>query len=98
MIDGYQLLRRDKAGKAVVWPFYVKKKCKCLEINDGDDMVESLLVRIKGKASKTDVIVGVCYRPPNQDEKVDKTLYRQLDRVCKTSPLVLVGDFNFPDI
>ena len=46
-----------------------------MEINDGDDRVESLLVRIKAKASKTDIIVGVCYRPPNLDEVVDKTLY-----------------------
>jgi len=53
---------------------YVKKKCECLEINDGDDKVESLWVRIKGEASKTDIIVEVCYRPPNQDEEVDKIL------------------------
>ena len=40
----------------------------------------------------------VCYRPPNQDEEVDKTLYRQLGEVSRSLPLVLVGDFNFPDI
>ena len=43
-------------------------------INDGDDRVESLWVRIKAKANKSDVTVGVCYRPPNQEEEVDKTL------------------------
>ena len=47
-----------------------------MEINDSDDRVESLWVRIKAKANKTDIIVGVCYRPSNQDEEVDKTLYR----------------------
>ena len=47
-----------------------------MEINDGDGWVESLWVRIKAKANKTD-IMGICYRPPNQDEEVDKTLYRQ---------------------
>ena len=50
------------------------------------------------KANETDIIVGVCYRPPNQDEEVDKTHYRQLDEVSISLPLVLVGDFNFPDI
>ena len=69
-----------------------------MEINDGDDRVECLWVRIKAKANKTDIIVGVCYRPPNQDEEVDKTLYRQLGEVSRSLPLVLVGDFNFPDI
>lgn len=29
--------------------------------------------------NKTDIIMGVCYRPLNQDEEVDNTLYRQLD-------------------
>ena len=66
-----------------------------METNDGDDRVESLWVRIK---AKTDIIVGVCYRPPNQDEEVDKTLYRQLGEVSRFLPLVLTGDFNFPDI
>ena len=42
--------------------------------------------------------MGVCYRPPNQDEEVGKTLYRQLGEVSRSLPLVLMGDFNFPDI
>ena len=48
-----------------------------MEISDGDDRVERLWVRIKAKASKTDIIVGSCYRPPKQDKEVDKTPYRQ---------------------
>jgi len=36
----------------------VKKEYECIEINDGDDRVESLWVRIKVKASKTDIIMG----------------------------------------
>ena len=42
-------------------------------INDGDDRVESLWIRVKVKANKTDFVMGVCSRPPNQDEEVDKT-------------------------
>lgn len=62
-----------------------------MEINGGDDGVESLWVSIKVKATKTDIIVGVCYRPPNQDKEVDKTLYRQLGEVSRSLPLVLLG-------
>ena len=66
--------------------------------NDGDDRVESIWIRIKEKANTTDVIVGFCYKPPTQDEEVDKRLYKQLGEVSRSLPLVLVGKFNFPDI
>ena len=69
-----------------------------MEINDGDDRVERLWVRIKVKANKTDITVGVYYRPLNEDEEVDKILCRQLGEVSRSLPLVLLGDFNFPDI
>ena len=68
-----------------------------MEINDGDDSIESLCIRIKAKASKTNITVGVCYRPPNQDEEVDKILCRQLGEVSRSLPLIPGGDFNFPD-
>ena len=75
-MDGYQLFKRHRQGrKGSGVGLCVKKECECMEINDDDDRVESLWVRIK---AKTDIIMGVCYRPPNQDEEVDKTLYRQL--------------------
>ena len=78
MIDGYQLFKRDRQGrKGGGVALYVKKECECMEINDGDDIVESLWVTIKVKANKTDTVMGVCYRPPNQEEEMDKTLYRQ---------------------
>lgn len=87
-----------KGGRVVDVALYVKKDCECMEINDGDDRVESLWVRIKAKANKTDIIMGVCYRPPNQDEEVDKTLYRELGEVSDSLPIVLVEDFNFADV
>ena len=52
----------------------------------------------KKKKKKKDIIMEVCYRPLNQDEEVDKILYRQLGEVSRSLPLVLVWDFNFPDI
>ena len=60
-----------------------------------NDKVESLCVRISGKANMASILVGVCYRLPDHDEE---TLYSQLAEVAKSSALVLVGDFNFPDI
>lgn len=45
-----------------------------------------------GKKSTSDLITSY------QDEEVDKTLYRQFGEVSRSLPLVLVGEFNFPDI
>ena len=85
-----ELFKRDRQGrKGCGIALYVKKECECMEINDSDDRVEGLWVRIKVKANKTDIIVGICYRPPNQDEEVDKSLYRQLGEVSRSLPLFL---------
>ena len=67
-----------------------------MEINDGYDKVESLRVRIKVKASKTDVIMGICYRPLNQDEEVDKTLDSQLVEVSRSLPPCSCGGLQLP--
>ncbi|GAB0206513.1 hypothetical protein GRJ2_003116900 [Grus japonensis] len=69
-MDGYKLFRRDRQGRRGSGvALYVRECFDCLELNDGDDRVECLWVRIRGKANKADIMVGVCYRPPNQDEE-----------------------------
>ena len=42
--------------------------------------------------------VEVCYRPPNQDEETDELFYKQLAEAVQLPALVLMGDFNFPNI
>ncbi|GAB0205472.1 mitochondrial enolase superfamily member 1 [Grus japonensis] len=59
---------------------------------------ESLWVRIKGRAGAGDIIVGVCYRPPDQGDQADEALYRQIGAASRSQALVLMGDFNHPDI
>ncbi|KAJ7422299.1 hypothetical protein WISP_38577 [Willisornis vidua] len=54
--------------------------------------------RIRGKANKVDILLGVCYRPPNQDDEGDELFYKLLADVSKSAALALVGDFNLPDI
>ena len=62
------------------------------------EQVESLWFRIKGQAHKGDITVGVYYRPPDQEEEVDEAFYRQLQAASQSQALVLMGDFNHPDI
>ena len=36
-----------------------------IELGAGSAKVESLWVRTRGRVSRADILVGVCYRPPN---------------------------------
>jgi len=64
---------------------------------DGEP-TKSLWVRIKGRAGTGDFIVGVCYRPPDQEDRADEALHRQIEAASCLQALVLMGDFNHPDI
>ncbi|KAK4823236.1 hypothetical protein QYF61_000096 [Mycteria americana] len=98
-MDGYKLFRRDRRGRRGGGvALYVRECLDSLEVNDGDDRVECLWMRIRGKANKADIVVGVCYRPPNQDEETDELFYKQLGEASQSLALVLVGDFNLPDV
>ena len=55
-------------------------------------------MRIKGQPHTGDNVVGVYYRPPDQEEEVDEAFYRQLKVASQSQALVLMGDFNHPDI
>lgn len=56
------------------------------------------MVSFKGKAGKADVLVGVCSRPPNQDEETDEVFCKMLADVSLLPALVFVGVFNLLDI
>ena len=55
-------------------------------------------VRIKEQAGMGDTVVGICYRPPDQDEEVEEAFYRQLIAASQLHALVIMGDFKYPDI
>jgi len=78
----------------------VREQLECIELCLGVDEegVESLWVRIKGQAHMGDITVGVYYRPPDLEEEVDEAFYRQLQAASQSQALVLMGDFNHPDI
>jgi len=53
---------------------------------------------MRGNANKADTLLGVCCRPPNQDEEADEVFFKRLVEVSQSLALVLMGDFNLPDI
>jgi len=77
---------------------YVRDCFDCIELDDCDDKVERLWVKMRGKANKEDILLGVCYRRPNQDEEADEDFYKRLAEVSQSLALVLMGDFYLPDI
>ena len=60
---------------------YVRDCYDCFEHKYSEDKVECLCVTIRGKANRTDVVVGVYYRPPNQHREVDEILCRHLEEI-----------------
>ncbi|RMC00174.1 hypothetical protein DUI87_22776 [Hirundo rustica rustica] len=67
-------------------------------IETNEDGVEYLWVRIKRKANNADILLGVCYRPSNQEEEVDNLFYKQQENISGSSAPVLVGNFNLSDV
>ncbi|CAM2109003.1 unnamed protein product [Caretta caretta] len=59
---------------------------------------KGIWIKFRSVSNKSDVVVGVCYRPPDQGDEVDEAFFRQLAEATRSHALVLMGDFNFPDI
>lgn len=46
-------------------------------------------VKLRGKAIKADILVGVCYSPPNQDEETDEIFSKGLGEVSRSLALLV---------
>ncbi|KAJ7411919.1 hypothetical protein BTVI_48147 [Pitangus sulphuratus] len=98
-MDGYMLFRRDRQGRRGGGvALYLREPRDSIELEVSDDKVECLWVKIRGKANKADILVGICYRSSNKDEEVYELFYKQLVDVSRSPALVLVGDFNLTDV
>jgi len=100
-MDGCVLFRKDRSirqGGGVA--LYVTEQLEYIELclRVDEEQMESLWVRIKGQAHTGDTVVGVYYRPPDQKKEADHAFYRQLKVTSQSQGLVLMGEFNHPDI
>jgi len=55
-------------------------------------------LELRDSAHMCDTVVGVYYRLPDQQEEIDETFCRHLKLASQSQTLVLMGDFNHPDI
>ncbi|GAB0208733.1 hypothetical protein GRJ2_003339000 [Grus japonensis] len=100
-MEGYRHFRKDRQGRqGEDVSFYVNDQLEGMELHLGmdEELTKSLWVRIKGRAGTGDITVGVCYRPLDQGDRADEALYRQIGAASHSQALVLMGDFNHPDI
>lgn len=51
-------------------------------------------LKIRGGANKRQVVVRVCYRPPDQEEPLDGAFLHQLREPSCWQALIVMGDFN----
>ncbi|KAJ7421788.1 hypothetical protein WISP_41181 [Willisornis vidua] len=96
---GFKLFRKDRQGRRGGGvALYVRESLDSVDLEVINNKVECLWTRIREKANKADILVEVCYRPPNQDNEGDELSYKQLADASRSTALVLVGDFDLPDI
>lgn len=49
-------------------------------------------------ANIDDIFVGVYYRLPDQEEEIDEAFYKMLEIASQSLALILMENFNCPDI
>ena len=62
----------------------------------GEKPNEGWWVKIKEQTGMGDILGGVCYRPPDQEEQADEALHRQRGAASHLQALVLMKDLNNP--
>lgn len=67
----------------------------CLGMDN--EPAESLWVKVKGHTNMIDIVVNVCHSPPDMEE-VAEAFFRHLEEASHLHLLVLMEDFNYPDI
>ena len=100
-IDGYMMFRKDRHGKGGGVLLYVSE-----ELNAGlngeltsNAFQESIWCNIK--TGKSSMLVGLCYRCPTSSESNNDSLLQLISKasdLCTYKHLLVMGDFNFPEI
>uniref|UniRef100_A0A8C5PPB0 Reverse transcriptase domain-containing protein n=1 Tax=Leptobrachium leishanense TaxID=445787 RepID=A0A8C5PPB0_9ANUR len=101
-LNGYTLFRKDrkhKKGGGVC--LYVNQDLKpnITQLESDEGNVESLWVNISlGNKQGSQLLVGICYKPPNIDNDEEEQLLEQIRKAAHHGSTLIIGDFNYPDI
>uniref|UniRef100_A0A0X3PTK8 Reverse transcriptase domain-containing protein n=1 Tax=Schistocephalus solidus TaxID=70667 RepID=A0A0X3PTK8_SCHSO len=100
-IDGFQLIRMDRNGR--------RGGGIAMFIREGIDFIpdgpspsrisscEILCCKLK-VPNQPDLHIAVVYRPPGQRMDTDEALIAEVKQICRSKHLLILGDFNAPDI
>lgn len=103
---GFIYLKRNCLGSYKLWysgkvrrgcsAFLVRKQQGCMDLclQRDDQTTESLSVRQRAQTSAGDIVMGICYRLPHQEEALHDA-FKQLKKphICRRLVLVL-SHFN----
>ncbi|GAB0202510.1 hypothetical protein GRJ2_002716600 [Grus japonensis] len=96
-MEGYRLFRKDRQDRRGRGVSPSVSMTSCSAWNSTWGWMRSLWVRIKGSTGAREVIAGICYRPPKQEDRADEALYRQ-EQPHVHKPWSSLRDFNHPAI
>ena len=95
-IPGFSLYRKDREGrKGGGVALYMKDSIKCNLIQVSETNLESIWVTLQLGNHKV-TRVGVIYRQPSQVK--DDLLVEEIAKMTLKGEVVIMGDFNLPDI
>lgn len=95
-MDSFRLFRRHSKGRrGEELMLHVKEGWDCMQLAVGDDVIESLWVRITGKANNADV--GVCHHHGWMAYRTGVLFCRELRDFSRLF-LILLCDFSLPDV
>lgn len=70
--------------------------CRAAGMGMGEEPTENLWGRISWQINLAEVVVGFCYRPPDQEEEVDEAAFRQLEEASLSQAMFLMVGFQPP--
>jgi len=100
-IPGFSMFRSDRVnghhGGGVL--LFVKTEYQAVETSMSSQFADQVWCKIKIK-NGDELLIGVCYRSPNTTlfGKDNDLLLLNLINEIRGKPVLLMGDFNFPDI
>jgi len=100
-INGCRLFRSDRQGRRGRGvALYVKKwiEREELSLKNNHEQVEILWVRIGDRGKNGNLVVGVYCRLVDQGQPIDEAFFLKIQEASCLKSLVLLGDFNHPDI
>lgn len=92
---GYSIYRKDRNSRGGGVLMAIKDNLTCNLMSSPPD-IEIITVKI---STSVPIFICLVYIPPNSSENYYDSFFHYLFELSnKASPIILVGDFNFPDI